>query len=151
MSNNPSQQRMMKMMFTYILPPVIFLTTAWLPAGLQWFFLCLTATTVVQTTATLNPVVRRWADIPPLTSEQVLRGVSPIVYQPPTPQNPAETNGIMDNISKGFQQSLGQDDRKKSWGKAKEYEERRAAEEKEKALRRMEEARRKRAEKRRQR
>ncbi|RYP58274.1 hypothetical protein DL769_009035 [Monosporascus sp. CRB-8-3] len=146
---NPTQAAMMKSMM-YIFPPLIFVSTAWLPAGLQWFFLMLSGTTVAQTTATLNPVIRRWADLPPLPSSAgPVPGAGAVTYQAPTARSAEngekdEKGGIIKDITKGVQSTLGQDDRKKAWEKAAEYEERRAAEEKEKELRRLEEMRRKR-------
>ena len=65
---NRQQQFITKGMM-YIFPPLVFFTTAWLPAGLQWFFLCLTGTTIIQTTATLNPAIRNWVGLPPLPSK----------------------------------------------------------------------------------
>ncbi|RYP51607.1 hypothetical protein DL768_003114 [Monosporascus sp. mg162] len=145
---NPTQAAMMKSMM-YIFPPLIFVSTAWLPAGLQWFFLMLSTTTVAQTTATLNPAVRRWADLPPLPSSAgPVPGAGAVTYQAPTARSAEngedEKGGIIKDITKGVQNTLGQDDRKKAWEKAEEYEARRAAEEKEKELRRLEEMRRKR-------
>ncbi|RYP69271.1 hypothetical protein DL770_008281 [Monosporascus sp. CRB-9-2] len=146
---NPTQAAMMKSMI-YIFPPLIFVSTAWLPAGLQWFFLMLSATTVAQTTATLNLAVRRWADLPPLPSSAgPVPGAGAVTYQAPTARSAEngekdEKGGIIKDITKGVQNTLGQDDRKKAWEKAEEYEARRAAEEKEKELRRLEEMRRKR-------
>lgn len=128
----------------YVFPPLIFLTTAWLPAGLQWFFLCLTGTTMVQTAATLNPAVRRWADIPPLPSNEDLIAPTSPVWQAPTKRG-AEDQGIVQNVKKNVQEAVGQDDQKKAWQAAQDYEKRRAAEEKEKIARRLEEARQKRS------
>ncbi|RYO82258.1 hypothetical protein DL762_000267 [Monosporascus cannonballus] len=146
---NPTQAAMMKSMI-YIFPPLIFVSTAWLPAGLQWFFLMLSATTVAQTTATLNPAIRRWADLPPLPSSAgPVPGAGAVTYQAPTVRSAkngekGEKGGIIKDITKGVQNTLGQDDRKKAWEKAEEYEARRAVEEKEKEFRRLEEMRRKR-------
>ncbi|KAI1078637.1 60Kd inner membrane protein-domain-containing protein [Whalleya microplaca] len=50
----------------WVLPPLMFLGTAWLPAALQWFFFTFSVTSIGQTWATLNPRVRRWAGLPPL-------------------------------------------------------------------------------------
>lgn len=145
MNPTPQQQAMANGM-KYVFPPIVFLTTAWLPAGLQWFFICLTGTTMIQTTATLNPAIRRWADIPPLPKEE--KDPSGLVWQAPT-KRPAKGDGIMASVKKNVKEAMGQDEEKKAWEAAQDYEARRAAEEKEKTARRLEEARQKRSRKRR--
>lgn len=130
----------------WVLPPMMFLCTAWLPAGIQWFFLLLTAGTVVQTSATLNPGIRRWAGLPPLP----IRGLGPTgaagatgpIWQAPTPSKPAPSSEGIASLPKSL---LGVDKQKEEWKKAQAYEERRAMEEKEKEYRRMEELRRRRS------
>ncbi|KAI1505833.1 hypothetical protein F5X99DRAFT_367801 [Biscogniauxia marginata] len=145
-----SMQESMQRIMIYIFPPLIFLGTAWLPAGLQWFFLTLSAGSIVQTSATLSPAVRRWAGLPPLPSRgepAVMVGGAKASWQPPTPRGLLD--GIkkdMSNASSGLRDTLGTTEEKARWQKAQEYEERRANEDKEKAYRRMDDLRRKRAE-----
>ncbi|OTA68106.1 hypothetical protein K449DRAFT_190141 [Hypoxylon sp. EC38] len=134
----------------YILPPMMFLCTAWLPACIQWFFLMLSAGSVIQTSATLNPAVRRWAGLPPLPSRTLgsapAAGVIAAKWQAPTQSVQKSASDTKE--SSGSAKSLfGVDKQKEEWKKAQAYEERRALEEKEKAYRRMEDLRRKRAEK----
>lgn len=147
----------------YILPPMLFLCTAWLPAGIQWFFLVLSAGSVVQTTATLNPGIRRWAGLPPLPSANSgpAAHMTTPTWQAPTSSNQRSASSSTSSTSntsssdgsgtKSVKDSaksmFGVDKQKEEWKKAQAYEERRAAEEKEKAYRRMEDLRRKRAEK----
>ncbi|KAL7625899.1 hypothetical protein AAE478_005123 [Parahypoxylon ruwenzoriense] len=145
----PLADKMSKGMM-YILPPIIFLSTAWLPAGLQWFFLLLTAGSVVQTSATLNPTVRRWAGIPPLprpSRPSMLAGAAGPTWQAPTSRNETQTGNLANTISELKDNAFGSAKKTESRKKAQEYEERRTMEEKEKAFRRMEDMRRKRAEK----
>lgn len=88
--------------------------------------------------------------MPALPSSSSPRGIT---YQAPNLRPGGGEEGkdgdgsIVKNITKGVRQSLGQDDQKKAWEKAQDYEARRAAEEKEKAWRRMEDARRRRSQK----
>ena len=147
---NRQQQFITKGMM-YIFPPLVFFTTAWLPAGLQWFFLCLTGTTIIQTTATLNPAIRNWVGLPPLPSKvpnpaaAAATAASGAVWQAPTKRPVPEPDiGIAQGIKKQVKDALGQDDRKREGEEAQRYEERRAAEEKEKLARRLEESRRRR-------
>lgn len=134
----------------YILPPMMFFCTAWLPAGIQWFFLMFSASSVVQTSATLNPAVRHWAGLPPLPSRTL--GSAPAAsmvaakWQAPTQSTRKSESGSKES-SGSVKDLLGVDKQKEEWKKAQAYEERRALEEKEKAYRRMEDLRRKRAEK----
>ncbi|KAI0858304.1 hypothetical protein F4860DRAFT_486863 [Xylaria cubensis] len=147
--SNPAQEAMMKGM-RYILPPLMFMGTAWLPAGLQWFFFCLSMGSVVQTQATLNPTVRAWADLPPLPAN---RGAGAAAVPAIQYQSPAEKPGLlgqweagMNAAGKSIKEATGATDQKAQWKKAKEYEDQRAEEERQKAMRRMDEVRRRRAE-----
>ncbi|KAI1206802.1 60Kd inner membrane protein-domain-containing protein [Annulohypoxylon truncatum] len=120
----------------YVLPPVMFLATAWLPAGLQWFFLMFSVTSVIQSSATLNPGIRRWVGMPPL----------------PTKSQAASLAGVASTSSPGggIMQSLmdsTENKKKEYYKRAYEYEQRRSAEEKQKAQR-MEEMRRRHTQKR---
>ncbi|KAI1372848.1 60Kd inner membrane protein-domain-containing protein [Hypoxylon crocopeplum] len=135
------------MLMNYVLPPMMFLCTAWLPAGIQWFFLMLTAGSVLQTSATLHPAFRRWAGIPPLPSKTQGPVVVPTWQAPTTPGQ--DSAGAAGGIGGMAESIFGVGKQKEYWKKAQAYEERRALEEKEKAFRRMEDIRRKRAEKKR--
>ncbi|KAI1091713.1 60Kd inner membrane protein-domain-containing protein [Rostrohypoxylon terebratum] len=135
----------------YFVPPTMFLATAWLPAGLQWFFLMFSVSSVIQSAATLNPAVRRWAGIPPLpTGPRGTANEAGITYQAPTsPFSRSDAAGP--SAKKGMMSSLlntPENERREQWRKAQEYEERRAAEDREKLERRMEEILQKRAQKR---
>jgi YidC/Oxa1 family membrane protein insertase len=137
---------MMKGM-TYFMPPLMFFGTAWLPAGLQWFFLVLSLGSVAQTQATLNPMIRRWAQLPPLPDPESLAAKS-VEYQAPTP-----STGIGGSVKEGvaaasktFKETMGATEERTRWKKAQEYEDQRAEEERQRAFRRMEDVRRRRAE-----
>ncbi|KAI1646712.1 60Kd inner membrane protein-domain-containing protein [Daldinia loculata] len=154
MSKDPTTDNITKLMM-YGLPPVVFLSTAWLPAGVQWFFLMLTTGSIVQTSATLNPTIRRLAGLPPLPNRggaliSTAATATP-TWQAPTPPSQRPESDNIGGATKGITESakglLGVDKQKEEWKKAQAYEERRAAEEKEKAFRRMEDLRRKQAEK----
>ncbi|KAI0546122.1 hypothetical protein F4679DRAFT_558559 [Xylaria curta] len=148
LTKNPAQEAMMKGM-TYIMPPMMFLGTAWLPAALQWFFFCLSTTTLVQTQATLSPAVRKWADLPPLPDRNSTAQAAGIEYQSPTKRSFRDSlEDGMNGVSKSIKDVTGTTDEKARWKKAREYEDQRAEEERQKALRRMDEVRRRRAEKR---
>ncbi|KAI1452860.1 60Kd inner membrane protein-domain-containing protein [Annulohypoxylon moriforme] len=138
--NNELTARIQKGMI-YILPPTMFLATAWLPAGLQWFFLMFTSASVIQSTATLNPAIRRWADIPPLPRKPggsvTTASEAGVAWQPPST---SPGGGIMESLLNSAETK-----KKEQWKKAQDYEERRSLEEKEKAYRRMDEVRRQRA------
>ncbi|KAI1660626.1 60Kd inner membrane protein-domain-containing protein [Daldinia decipiens] len=154
LSKDPATESITKLMM-YGLPPVVFLGTAWLPAGVQWFFLMVTAGSIVQSSATLNPSIRRLAGLPPLPTRG--GGLIPTTamaiptWQAPTPSSQRSASDNTSGATKGIAESakglLGVDKQKEEWKKAQAYEERRAAEEKEKAYRRMEDLRRKQAEK----
>lgn len=140
----------------YVLPPMMFLCTAWLPAGIQWFFFVFSAGAIVQSAATLNAGFRRWADLPPLPSKSQgpisSTSLSGAVWQSPSSplqkhKAEAKDKDKKDAKDTGFSSMLGVNKQKEEWSKAQAYEERRAAEEKEKAYRRMEDIRRRRAEK----
>ena len=140
------QQQHIAKALLYIFPPLVFLTTAWLPAGLQWFFLSLTGTTIIQTTAALNPAVRNWVGLPPLRpkADKAIAAATKTpgaVWQAPTKRPVSEDTGIMQGVKKQVQEAMGHDERKREWEDAQRYEERRAAEEKEKKARRLQEAR----------
>ncbi|KAI1103464.1 60Kd inner membrane protein-domain-containing protein [Jackrogersella minutella] len=144
---NPATEFVNKGMM-YFLPPVMFLATAWLPAGIQWFFFVFSLGSVAQTAALLNPAIRRWSGIPPLKSKGTLMPIVPGArWQAPTTPNPAPADDTKKSVGDTAKSFLGIDKQKEEWKRAQEYEERRAQEEKEKAFRRIEEARRRRAEK----
>jgi YidC/Oxa1 family membrane protein insertase len=136
-NTNPMQDSMMKTMM-YVMPPLMFLGTAWLPAGLQWFFLNLSIGSVVQSFATINPAIRRWAGLPPLPDPNNPKSLQ---YQAPAPQQ----TSFLQAASKTLKETTGATEEKARWKKAQEYEEQRAEEEKQKAFRRMEEVRRRRS------
>ncbi|KAI0158003.1 60Kd inner membrane protein-domain-containing protein [Hypoxylon sp. FL1284] len=141
----------------YGLPPIMFLCTGWLPAGLQWFFFMFSISTVVQTSATLNPAVRRWADLPPLGAglqhplrPSQLGGAGGAVWQAPSaPAQPAKSEDAeaAKTIGGTLSSLVGDSKSKQEWRKAQEYEDRRAAEDKAKASQRLEDLRRRRLEK----
>ncbi|KAI0509020.1 hypothetical protein F5B22DRAFT_376519 [Xylaria bambusicola] len=152
-----SMQHSMMQGMKYILPPLMFVGTAWLPAGLQWFFLWVSAGTVIQGQATLNPTLRRWVGLDPLLNTNnapAVRGASTfppgagIQYQSPSTRSSLKS-GFRDGIAsatKSFKEATGATEERQKWQKADEYEDKRALEEKQKAFRRMEEVRRRRAE-----
>ncbi|KAI1494069.1 60Kd inner membrane protein-domain-containing protein [Biscogniauxia mediterranea] len=150
LNKSPMQMSVNKMMI-YVFPPLLFLGTAWLPALLQWFFFVVSAGSVVQSAATVNPAVRRWVGLPPI-STFVPQHASPTatagaVWQPPTPRGLLDgVKKDMSNVSASIRNTMGHTETKARFQKAQDYEERRAAEEKEKASRRMDEMRRRRME-----
>ncbi|KAI2613374.1 60Kd inner membrane protein-domain-containing protein [Hypoxylon sp. NC1633] len=163
MATDPMSQGLASFM-KYGLPPLMFICTAWLPAGLQWFFLVLSCGTVLQTASTFNPGVRRWAGIPPLPSSSLGPAIGPAatpigvrgtpIWQPPMRPAARPTPEIKKPEKKGVLESataMVGNKKMDEWKKAQEYEERRAREEKEKAYRRMDELERKRTQKKRSR
>lgn len=141
----------MKIM-TYVMPPLMFVGTAWLPAALQWFFAVMSAGTVMQSSATLNPIIRRWAGLPPLLpGGGIATGAGPfpgggVQYHEPTERViPTTFRQSVSAAGEKMKEAAGASPQKVRWQKAKEYEERRAQEEREKTMRRLEEARRRRA------
>ncbi|KAI1749142.1 hypothetical protein F4782DRAFT_514725 [Xylaria castorea] len=145
-NSNPTQQTIMKAM-QYIMPPLMFVGTAWLPAALQWFFFSLSVGTLVQTQATLSPAVRAWGELPPLPNRDAARLAiqGAVQYQSPSKRSfrSSLSNGI-NAASKSIKEATGATDEKARWKKAKEYEDQRAEQEREKVKRRMEEVRRRR-------
>ncbi|KAI1812799.1 hypothetical protein GGS20DRAFT_556422 [Poronia punctata] len=141
--SNPMQATIMSGMM-YVMPPLMFLGTAWLPAGLQWFFLVLSLGSLAQTQATIMPAVRRWAGLPPLADSNPTVIPAKPQYEAPTSAR-GKVQSFMSAASKSVKDATGATDEKAKWKKAQEYEERRAQEEKEKMYRRMEEARRRRS------
>ncbi|KAI0968563.1 hypothetical protein F4678DRAFT_442130 [Xylaria arbuscula] len=150
---DPTQQAMQKGM-KYFLPPLMFLGTAWLPAGLQWFFLWVSVGSVAQTQATLSPMIRWWAGLPPLPVSRppTTTPNNTVNYQKPTTGGSGSIRTTfregVNAAGKTLKQATGATDEKARWKKAQDYESKRAEEEKERALRRMEEVRRRRAERR---
>lgn len=128
----------------WFIPPLMFVGTAWLASGIQWFFLVLTLGTVAQTRATLSPAFRRWADLPPLPHPDTRPAT--IQYQSPTRSGiRASLQGGMDAATKTLKAATGGgSDEKVRWKKAQAYEDERAEEERQKAARRLDEARRRR-------
>ncbi|KAI1113293.1 hypothetical protein F5Y14DRAFT_225030 [Nemania sp. NC0429] len=133
----------------WVLPPLMFIGTAWLASGIQWFFFVLTLGTILQTRATLNPAFRRWADLPPLPTPdtQPARTIpGGLLYQSPTPSSIKKSfQGGMEAASKSLMAATGNTDEKARWKKVQEYETQRAEEERQKAAKRLEDARRRRA------
>ncbi|TGJ86249.1 hypothetical protein E0Z10_g2525 [Xylaria hypoxylon] len=146
MNPNPMQESMMKGM-TYVLPPLMFLGTAWLPAGLQWFFTVISLGSIAQTRATLSPAVRRWAGLLPLPNRDAAAKtpLGVIQYQSPSSIRNSLQDG-MTAATKTLKEATGATDDKARWKKAQEYEDQRAEEERQRTFRRMEEVRRRRAE-----
>ncbi|KAI1848554.1 hypothetical protein JX266_005413 [Neoarthrinium moseri] len=144
---NPTPQSVsMGKFLAYGLTPLMFVCTMWFPAVVQWFFFMFAVTSTAQTTAVLNPAVRRWAGIPSLAEKPALPSATIATYQAPTPGG---FRGLLDgasknvaNMQKGIEDYTG-GAAKASARKAQEYEKKRAQEEKEKALNRMIEHRRK--------
>ncbi|KAI0005792.1 60Kd inner membrane protein-domain-containing protein [Xylariaceae sp. FL0662B] len=108
----------------YFLPPAMFLGTAWLPAGLQWFFFMFSLTSIPQTWATLNPSTRRWAGLPPLPPPKPAGSIRAMKgqWQAPT----ARKVGIMDEYNQ-----------RAAYKKVEDFEKRRAEEERVKRQNRM--------------
>ncbi|KAI0453548.1 hypothetical protein F5B21DRAFT_479058 [Xylaria acuta] len=145
MAPNPMQEAITGGM-TYVMPPLMFLGTAWLPAALQWFFFSLSIGSIAQSQATLSPAVRAWAGIPPLRDHVALATKPAFQYQSPSKQGiRGSIEDGMSAVSKSLKQATGATEEKARWKKAKEYEDQRALEESQKAARRMDEARRRRA------
>ena len=127
----------------YALPPLMFMGTAWLPAGLQWFFLWVSAGTVVQSLITVNPAIRRWAGLVPLPQRiNPLPGAG-IQYQIPSTSRPGRRECLL-AATKALKEATGSTEERLKWKKVDAYEDKRAEEEKQKAFRRMEELRRRR-------
>ncbi|KAH7033697.1 60Kd inner membrane protein-domain-containing protein [Microdochium trichocladiopsis] len=151
--NNVNQTPMaasMGQMMTYVLPPLVFLTTAWLPAAVQWFFLTLTSTTTAQSLITMNPAFRRFANLPaidqrPAAALASTAGAVNAAWQAPSFADKIRNN--MTDMRTNINQAVGNDDKTVAYKKASEYEERRAEEERQQMERRLEDMRRKRAEK----
>jgi len=160
--NNVNQTPMaasMGSMMTYLLPPLVFMTTAWLPAAVQWFFLILTGSTTVQSLITMNPAFRRFANLPDL--EQKPAPVSTTTTTPttnPVWQAPNATGtgrrsfadkmrSNMSDMQTNINQAIGNDEKTVAYKKANEYEQRRAEEERIQMERRLDDMRRKRTEK----
>ncbi|KAI1822600.1 hypothetical protein F4861DRAFT_513758 [Xylaria intraflava] len=142
-----AQMKMTKVM-AVILPPIMFLTTWWLAAGIQWFLLLMSAGALTQTLATLNPTIRRWMQLPwiPDGPRGVIKGTAHEVnYQSPT------RTGLVDSLkdsmtaaTDAMKQVAGATPERAQQKRVKEYEERRAEEERQNLARRMEEIRRRR-------
>lgn len=134
----------------WVIPPLMFVGTAWLASGIQWFFLVLALGTLAQTQATLNPAVRRWAKLPPLSRSPdagAARGIAgAIQYQSPSRIGIRDSlQGGMEAATKSLKAATGATDEKARWKKVQEYEDQRAEEDRQKAARRLENARRRRA------
>lgn len=150
-------------MMTYVLPPLVFMTTAWLPAAVQWFFLVLTGSTTVQSLITMNPAFRKFASLPGLEQKPVpvsTTGAANAVWQAPNatggggvsaaakPSFADKMRSNMSDMQTNINQAIGNDEKTMAYKKASEYEQRRAEEERIQMERRLDDMRRKRAGKR---
>ncbi|KAI0198434.1 hypothetical protein F4808DRAFT_258089 [Astrocystis sublimbata] len=154
---NPAQEAVQKGM-VYIMPPLMFVGTAWMPAALQWFFLTVSVSALAQSSMTLLPSVRRYFNLPPLPNRSLAgtrlspRGTSMggLKYQSPTKAATAAAapkktrsslvasfNQGLSAAGKSFREATGATEEKARFNKAKDYEQRRAKEEKEATERRM--------------
>ncbi|KAI1340740.1 60Kd inner membrane protein-domain-containing protein [Xylariaceae sp. FL0016] len=143
--NQTAQSMAMGKMIVYIMPPLLFLGTMWIPAGLQFFFVLISASGILQAEATLNPTIRRAYGLPPIGPKPeptVDANSAAKTWQAPV----SRLRSDVEVLNKGVRETFGKTDEKERWSKATEYEERRASEEREKTFRRMEEMRRRRAE-----
>ncbi|KAI1263680.1 hypothetical protein F5Y18DRAFT_393835 [Xylariaceae sp. FL1019] len=148
--NQTETQKNMISVMMYVLPPVTFVFTAWMPAAVQWFLLVFSSATIVQSRLLLNPSVRAWANVPALPTKPSSSTLVPM-YQTPNSKaaRTAPSESVQDRISKGMKSATsklgemtGNTDERLRWKKAHDYEEKRAAEERQKRLRRMEDMRR---------
>ncbi|KAI0439031.1 hypothetical protein F4803DRAFT_67673 [Xylaria telfairii] len=139
-AGNEMQQNVGKLMM-YIMPPMMFLGTAFLPSALQFFFVVISLGTATQAQATINPSIRRWAELPPLVNHNASKMA--IQYQSPSKRFSLE-DGIT-AASQSIKEATGATDDKARLKKAQDYEDQRAEEERQKAMRRMDEVRRRRA------
>ncbi|GAP90925.1 putative mitochondrial export translocase Oxa1 [Rosellinia necatrix] len=145
---DPMSDAMTKGML-FVMPPIMFLCTAWLPSALQWFFLVMAGGAVVQSSSTLHPAIRRWVGMPALPPRQPLLlpgSIAGAHYQSPSPQNVLREG--LAAASQKFKDAGGNTEEKARWKKAEKFEADRAEQEKQKAYRRMEEIRRRRADQR---
>lgn len=135
----------------YGLPPIIFLSTFWLPACATLFFTAVSAGTVLQSAATANPSFRHMAGLPPLPApmaDAVRQGGDKLAagkWEAPKKAGDLRQS-LQDSLSAvgggGLGSSLtGKDAKAKAWEKAGEYESKRATEEKQREARRLEDLR----------
>ncbi|KAI1319034.1 hypothetical protein F5Y16DRAFT_110091 [Xylariaceae sp. FL0255] len=149
-ANQTEQQKAMMKVLVYVIPPLTFLGTYWLPAAVQWFFLMFSVGSIAQTRATLSPRVREWFGLPPLAvkPESVAPAPGAPLYQAAkTPLSPPKES-FQDSVQKGIEgasaklkEFTGNSDQRSQWKKANDYEEQRAKEDKQRQARRLEELR----------
>ncbi|KAH9905042.1 60Kd inner membrane protein-domain-containing protein [Xylariomycetidae sp. FL2044] len=129
----------------WVLPPFVFLGTCWLPAALQWFFLVFAMSHLVQSTATINPGVRRYFQLPELQANAPVSDATKTLQGPMARPGPSTVAGLrksVDTMTESLQKTMGHDKASVQQTKAQNYEKRRAQEEKEKAAQRLEDLRR---------
>lgn len=120
----------------YGLPPIIFLSTFWLPASVNLFLATVSAGAVLQSTVTVTPAFRRWADLPALpTGPPTVRATEAAADKW---QAPTSAKNLRERLTDAGSGLTGKGDKAKAWEKATEYEDKRAAELKQKEARRME-------------
>jgi YidC/Oxa1 family membrane protein insertase len=145
----PSQANMQRVLL-YVLPPLTFAGTFWLPAVVQWFLFCLTASSAAQQRAALSPAVRQFFYMPPLstTTAKPTHGAVSASWQAPQTQEPSRgIEGMLKKAGDDFKSAkqsateyaLGNTDKKSEALRAQQHEERRVKEERAKALRRFHE------------
>ena len=150
------QNAAVQKMLLYVMTPIMFLCTMWLPAGVQWFFTTFALASAVQGQLTLVPAIRRLADLPPLDRPQLPTSKSAKAVVDATWQAPKARGGIqglMDDARKNAKEvksslqstmdNYSGGDAGAALKKAQAYEQRRQREEEEKQAMRLEEHRRK--------
>ncbi|KAI0471458.1 60Kd inner membrane protein-domain-containing protein [Xylariaceae sp. FL0804] len=128
----------------YVLPPIMWFVTAWFPAGVNWFFLILSACSTAQAQLIITPAFRRWVGLDPLparpqSASSTERSVKSSWKSPVK----RVREGMVDAREglKGSMESMGVSQEKSAISKAQQYEEKRAREEKEATMRRMDQLR----------
>ncbi|KAI2634042.1 hypothetical protein GGS21DRAFT_125817 [Xylaria nigripes] len=150
-ARNELQDKIMQLALT-AMAPVMFLSTMWFPAGLQWLFFVSSLGALMQNQTLLIPGVRRWLKLPPIpiNKNHVIPATArEVTYQSPRPTGFTDSvKSSMEAASEMWKNATGATPERAMHDRAKKYENRRAVEDKAGVDRRIEEIRRRRAERR---
>lgn len=118
MKNVPAQSQAQMKLLMYIMAPLTFFVSLWLPAVVQWYFIMSGIIGYGQNALFLNPAFRRTAGLPPLPNKQKqqqplpesTKHISGAMYYPPTRHGSSNTIPTTATTTGGESVKEGQDE-----------------------------------------
>jgi YidC/Oxa1 family membrane protein insertase len=144
------RQKAMTKLFTWILTPLSLVITIWLPASVQFYFICTSALSMAQNLIMRQTWYRRLTNLPPLPSPAGPSGAASVpgqvTYQAPRAANEGNVSAALGQIRETFHKAKGlsgdhiaHNKEKKLNQDRKKLDEKRQAEEGEALQRRLQE------------